>query len=290
MTLLMQSFVLRFTTLLLAALCLPAAADTVRDQRARAEATTLLTGELVITPTGTVRSYTLDHADKLSTGVVQSVATMVPKWTFQPVLLNGQPVAARASMALRLVARRLPGPKDEFALSIRSAYFVDDKKNAGFSKRDQRPPRYPEIAIHARVGGTVYLVMELDKYGKVDQLAAEQVNLNVVGRERELKPFRDAFARESLRAAKDWTFAPPSEGPMSRPDQWIVRIPVQFFLLKLGQAKPAYGRWEVSVPGPRELVPWLSKQQLAVGIDAIPDGQIAPARQSLTLQTPLDQG
>ncbi len=276
--------------LVLAGTCPTVTADSIHSQRDKSEASMLVRGHIVVTPTGTVSSYTIDEAAGLPAPVMQSITRSVPRFRFEPVRKNGQPVAAHASMSLRLVARRLPDSASNFELSIRSAYFGEEAERAGIAKPGQRKPRYPDRAIRARVGGTVYLVMKIDRSGRVEQIAAEQVNLNVVGREGEMRRWREMLAEASIEAAKDWTFVP--EDPPSGSDGRVVRTAMTFELQKLGEKNVSpFNHWRVSVPGPRAAVEWLSPNQRAVGSpDAIADGQVASATPSLSLQTALDPG
>ena len=48
--------------------------------RKQVEASMLVTGELVVAPDGTVKSYTLDRADKLPPEVRELLAKVVPGW------------------------------------------------------------------------------------------------------------------------------------------------------------------------------------------------------------------
>lgn len=268
-----------------------ARAQSLQAQRARAEATMLVKGDLVVAPTGRVRSYAIDHGDALPEAVRRVIADNVPRWQFKPVLVDGQPVAAKAQMSLRVLAQHVPGARDRYVLKIGSTYFGDGSGGTGITPAGQRAPEYPQEAVEGRVGGTVYLVIRVGRDGSVEKLAAEQVNLDVVGREGELERYRDVLARTCLRTAKGWSFKLSPKDLESGQQSWIVRVPVNFRLHRMGDFTSPFNHWNVSVPGPRALVRWLGVGELASGgVDALPPGQIAPGRQSLTLETAVKPG
>jgi hypothetical protein len=138
--------------------------------RARIQASMLLTGTIVVAPDGSVRSYAIDHADVVEPAVTALMGRTIPQWKFQPVLLDGQPVAAQAKMSLRVVAR--PIGDDNYKIAISGTHFGQDEPGSRLSAAGQQHPRYPERAVRARVGGTVYLVLRVGRQGQVEDAAA----------------------------------------------------------------------------------------------------------------------
>jgi hypothetical protein len=256
--------------------------------RERVEASMLVTGTLVVAPDGSVASYTLDHPEKLPAPVAQLAKQAVPYWRFQPVLLQGQPVRAKSTMTLRVVARH--SDATHFVVAIRGATFGSSSQAKKLAYRKRMPPYYPRQAVQARVSGTVYLLVRVDVQGHVDDVAAEQVNLYVMGSEHQLEPWRRMLAQVSIRAAHHWEFNP-AYAPSSMHDgHWIARIPVRFNLNgEYGPLRPVvYGRWNAYMPGPHEQVPWAPQDKLkGSNADAISDGSIAILGQGLRLLTPL---
>lgn len=244
----------------------------------------LVTGELWVTPTGHVGGFTLDKPDELPAPVKSLVAKAVPQWRFEPVRVDGRAVNAKARMNLRVVARRSTTEKDSATIRIGSTYFGDMKAAQGIEMHARRKPVYPQMAIDARAGGTVYVLAELAPDGTVKRLAVEQVNLTSAGPERVVKRIREALAKASIEAVKDWTFS----SATSKPDQFV-RVPLNFQINDNHHSTRVYGKWEGYIPGPRELVPWATEAQLATGVDALPAGSAASAKQALTLRTPLGQ-
>jgi len=258
-----------------------------RAVRERVEASMVVTGSIGVTPQGTVLGYTLDQPQKLPPPVVDLIARTIPRWTFQPVLRGGKPVAAKAGMRLRVVAR--PMGEGRFQIDLRSAWFGDPGQGIKRDKAEQ--PRYPMQAIRGRVEGTVYLVLRLDRAGRVSDAAAEQVNLRVIAGDLEMKRWRELFAKATVDAAKAWTFSPadPSDHALYRD----VRVPVTYRLNTSGTSpadESTYGQWQTYVPGPLEPVPWSdADRMLSGGVDALPDDGVYGAP-SLSLLTPLDRG
>ncbi len=81
------------------ALATPAAADTP------VEASMLVTGAVVIAPDGSVRSHTLDQAEKLSPMIVSFIDKAASVWKFVPVVVDGEAAThARRCLSLRLIA------------------------------------------------------------------------------------------------------------------------------------------------------------------------------------------
>ncbi|WEN15973.1 energy transducer TonB [Rhodanobacter sp. AS-Z3] len=256
--------------------------------RERVQASMLLTGTIVVAPDGSVRSYAIDHADKVEPAVTALIGRTVPAWHFQPVLLDGKPVAAKASMSLRVVA--LPIGNGNYQMSISGSHFGQDEPGTRISSDRQEHPRYPEQAARANVAGTVYLVLRVGRTGQVEEAAAEQVNLAVVGSDAMLTRWRKAFAESALEAARTWTFHPPTKGSHVNQDHWVARVPVRYFLRPMGSRnRDEYGKWEMYVPGPKELVPWVDDKRLLSGsADALPgDGIYQLDDDGLRLITPV---
>ena len=253
------------------------------------EASMLVTGTIVVAPDGSVSSYAIDHPEKLPPAVLAIIRTSTPHWTFKKVLLDGKPVRARASMSLRIVATPMQ-QKDRYTVAIRGASFGSGAPGESVSKNVRIPPRYPRDAVLDRVSGTVYLVVKIGRQGQVDDVAAEQVNLRVLGGRFEMKRWRKELAEASVAAGRKWTFHPPVGGEHVNDPYWIARIPINFNIRPMGSPLPkqAYGQWQSYVPGPRTLIPWLDQKQLAASsADAVPAGGIEPLGSGLQLTSAL---
>lgn len=251
------------------------------DIQKQVEASMLVTGTIGITPEGAVLGYTLDHPEKLPPVVSDAVASNVPRWTFKPVLKDGKPVAAKTSMSLRLVAH--PVGDGKYAIGVQSAYFGDNASGMQYVRRVA--PKYPRQALRDRVSGTVYLLLRIDRAGKVEDAIAQQVNLQEIAGEEVLRHWRKLLADASLDVARQWTFTPSAPGETGA--HRYARVPVAY---SLGAVRPvAYGQWESYLPGPLEPEPWSDGDaMLSGGADALP-GDGVYGKQSLSLLTPLDK-
>jgi hypothetical protein len=162
-----------FVAVLLLACCgIVAASGNTRAVRQQVEVSMMLTGTIEVDPAGHVAGHALDHADALPPGVVRLVAQSLPEWRFEPVIVDGQPRAARAPMRLRVVARHMEGDADRYEISIRSAWFGSDAEPdpaTQVTKVDMMPPYYPDGARKAGVAGTVYVLLKVGADGKVEE-------------------------------------------------------------------------------------------------------------------------
>lgn len=263
--------------------------------RKRVEGSMVITGSVLVAPDGTVRSYLIDRPERVPPVVLGLAAKTIPQWRFEPVQVKGVAVAAKARMSLRVVAHRVDDQR--FSLAIRGAYFGDEARDESDQPDERRkpdvrrkPPAYPRNAIRAHVSGTVYLLLRVDRNGRVDDAIAEQVNLDVVGSDAEMEHWRHVLAQSSLSAARRWTI-PPSAEDLAGGDHWSVRVPVQYNLRRIGAPTPDnYGRWKPYVPGPRAQAPWANDSMRSAAVDALPEDGIFAATQRLHLTTALDNG
>lgn len=276
------------------ALCGATFAQTPSAVRKQAEASMVVTGHIVIEPNGAVRSYALDQQDKLPAPIVDLMRSNIGTWRFEPVMRDGVATAAQAPMNVRVVAT----PEDDgktFSLRIAGATFGDGPADEQPRYKQRRAPSYPQEALHARVAGTVYLLVRIGRDGTVDDVSAEQVNLTVVDTERGMQRWRKVLADASVKAAHDWTFEVPAAGAHKDDGEWVVSVPVAFHLSPWGTLdRPAgYGTWEGYIPGPKQTIPWMEEYRLRHAgnrdnrSDAIADDGLHLVGSGLRLTTPL---
>lgn len=134
--------------------------------------------------------------------------------------------------------------------------------------------------------------MRVNRQGKVENIAAEQVNLDIRTRESQMRYFRDVLADAAIKGVGSWTYNLPTTGKHAEDPSWDVILPVRFNMIPIRfdltpKPQDSYGKWEVYVPGPRQPVPWLNDEQYGVSPDTIPAGSISQAASSLHLATPL---
>ena len=94
----------------------------------QAELSMLVTGTLELEPDGRVARWQVDDPEQLPDFVVELIGKAAPQWKFEPVLVEGEPVATRASASLRVVAQRTG--EDSYKVTIRSAHFGDEAMGA----------------------------------------------------------------------------------------------------------------------------------------------------------------
>jgi TonB family protein len=256
----------------------------------QAEASMLVAGSLTIATDGSVSGYALDHREKLPPGVVALVEQALPKWRFEPVQTNGVAHEASAAMSLLVVANKVDG--DRFTVRIRSAQFRETPRQSSdsVSSKSMPPPQYPLDAFFSGVRGTVYLVVRIDRDGRVADASVEQVNLRVLDSEAQMRHWREVLAAPALKAAKRWRFNPPTTGKHVGDAFWSARVPVDYRFE--GETSPKYGGWSPYIPGPRQTISWLNKfgEDTASSPEALASGGIYPVGEGLRLLTPLEAG
>lgn len=261
--------------------------------RKQAEASMLVTGSIQVDAVGKVTGFSFDQPDKLPAAVVDLLGNAVPKWRFEPVLVDGQPARVNTDMSIRIVANKLDN--GDYKVGIRSAGFGDlagrnpkvvkaPRKVAAGTCPNMAPPRYPDGAARMGVASNVYLLLKVDREGRVIDAMAEQVNMKVVSDEKSMERWRKLFADVSLAQARKWCIAPGDEELAGNEPWFVQRVPVMFHL----SALPSYGKWEAYVPGPRQANPWEEDQEgPAFSPDTLLPGRAYAAGSGLKLLTKL---
>ena len=250
----------------------------------------LVTGSIVVAADGSVRSYSLDQVEKIPGVVVSLIGKSAPAWRFQPTMLNGQPVATKATMNLRIIAKE---QKDGgYSFSITGATFPQLTESQAVNFAQQRQPVYPASAVRDHVSGTVYLRLRINQLGSVVGAFAEQVDLdinpNAVPAEFQLKKWRLTLTEAALAAAQTWKLGAIKPNEDTEGD-WYVVTPINFHLFESGNGRvDRYGKWDIYLPGPIQQSPWSDEGKAApANLDAIPAGSIALGSTGLHLTTPL---
>lgn len=268
------------------------------------EASMLVTGEIAVNPDGSVYVYSLDQRDKLPAPVVKLIDGALPHWKFTPVEIDGKSVLAKSRMSLRIIAHQTtPG---HFVASVEGAAFGTSSGYpatvgsygyevvAPISYATRRPPTYPSDLVGDLVGGTVYVVVEVDSTGRLAQAAVRQVDLRRLAGAIQLAHWRNELARVTLAAVRKWTFNVPRTLIGTPTGPWFVAVPVNYSATSIysPQVAPSYGQWDAYVPGPIQPLPWATqdaaKAAVANANDAISDngGPFVPDTRFVLL-TPL---
>lgn len=291
----------------------PQPADAGRDT-ANLEATMVVTGRITIERDGRASAWELDHRRRLPPEVAALVDEDLHEWRFAPVLVDGQ--AVRGSARMRLLLKARPLPDGDFGAAIVAARFgreavERDEEDAGRSDRrdespvvtaiDMKPPLYPRQASAAKAWGRVYLVLRIDRQGRVDEAMVQQVNLSKPAGPDRMARMRQVLGEASLDAARGWKFQPPTTGDLVDEPYWTVRVPIDFhppvrlvsYVDIQDHANYYVGRWNVYVPGPVTQVPWkLDPAEARRLPHTLASGMIDTdgARDFITLLTPLGEG
>ena len=257
---------------LLGALLVLAATSTHAGTSQDLESSAVVDGSIVLAMDGSVQSATVTDAPNFGAPIADMVRNAALQWHFQPVLRDGQPVLAKASMHVRVVLK--PTPDGNFSARIKGATFGDEdaRSTDELSSTDASKkilPRYPDVAIHYRVQGTVYLALHVDRSGHVTDAVAEQVNLRNIGPEHLLKQYRDIMAKSALKVARQWTYTVPTTGKLAGQDSWTARMPVNYTLNEMDRPKTD-SVWQTYVPGPYTPAPWVDKPDMNAA-DALAD-------------------
>ena len=267
----------------------------------RIEGSMLVTGTITVNPQGGVQSYAVQDLDKLPPAVQQIIQTTVSRWQFVPINADGKAVTAEAGMSLRIVADMVDA--QHATIRIAGAAFGCDarpKSNlpgecpAGTAVRyaHRDPPSYPMDALQARVGGEVFLVLQIGRDGRVSQAAVRQVNLYSVTDWP--AHYRKALANATLRAASKWQFSIPTTGPNAAKDHWVVQVPINYTLGPCCSAPThRYGQWNAYLPGPVQDVPWAHENVSGASrtsADAIVSGGLFVRDTRFVLKTALADG
>lgn len=252
----------------------------------RLEASMLVTGHLDIETDGLVSSLSLDREDELPDYVAGLVKRAAPGWRFEPVVVDGAAVRARARMTLRMLATQVGD--GNMAVSISRASFGDryPKGSDYVSSVRMRPPTYPWTALERNATGTVYVVLKVGRDGKVEDAFVEQINLRGLGPDATMRLLRKAFSNAALDAARRWRFAPPTTGDQVDDPYWSLRVPVEFTMGSEDIEDTSYGKWVAYVPGPRQSAPWAGPDE-EEGNDAMTDGSFHQAGTGFRLLTSL---
>ena len=265
-------------------------AQSARQARQEVEASMLVTGHVDIDRSGQVVAHVLDQPDKLPSYVVSLIERAVPSLRFEPILVDGAPVLARAKMSVRLVAKPTGEADGNMQLRIASAHFGEeysDTDRTSVRRSNLRPPRYPMNIAQIGGKGTVYLLVKVGRDGTVVDAVSEQVNLTALGHARQMEMIRDTLSRAAIdNALKHWRFMPPEEGEEAGREYWVVRVPIDFRLQDDREA--GYGTWSAYHPGQQQRPVWAAPVPPGFSPDTLVAGGMTPETSRFRLLTPLE--
>ncbi|KQR12804.1 MULTISPECIES: hypothetical protein [Xanthomonas] len=262
--------------------------------RAQIEASMNVTGELTLTPDGTVTAVALVDEERLPAAVRERIKHSVAAWRFDPVKDDGNALPARLPMSLLLVAK--PGDDNQYRVSIRSAHFGGQTpQGVSAQPNGMAPPPYPVNAFRGGATGVVYLLLKIGRDGKVEDVVAEQVNLTALVPESKRARWRKEFADASIAKARSWTFTAATAGSERTAPFWEMRVPVTFDIAASEKDLDAkQKKWQSYLPGPRQTASWRMQNDAAATTDspdALPGSGLFSVRgEGVRLITPLQEG
>jgi len=263
-------------------------AQSARQARQEVEASMLVTGHVDIDLDGTVSGHVFDQPEKLPAHAINLIERAMPALRFEPVLVDGAAVLARAKMSVRLVAT--PTGDGSMQVRIASAHFGEqysDADRTSTRRSSLRPPRYPMNVAQIGGKGTVYLLVKVGRDGRPQDVVAEQVNLTALGNARQMQMIRNTLSKTAIdNALKHWTFSPPEQGEEVAREYWVVRVPVEFSLNDDREA--AYGQWSAYHPGQQQRPVWAAPTPPGFSPDTLVAGGVTPETSRFRLLTPFE--
>jgi hypothetical protein len=256
------------------------------SNRTVGKASMLVIGWIDVRPDGSVRDHGLALSDTLPQIVRKLVDNKVSGWKFR----FDKPVdtVQHETMYLRITVTPVDDKHDSIAIG--SASFVDANwKRTDHPFLNELSAVYPHAAKASHVTGTVYLALRINRQGKVEKAAVEQVDLDVYGPEKLLSQFRDLLANAVVEGVKSTTFNLPSTGSHVGDSYWDIRQPVPCRIITDGV--PPMDNYRILLPynpGPIQLASWLpGDAQAAMPPDANFVVTAAQGDASVHLVTPL---
>ena len=257
----------------------------------KAEMSMLVSGGIDMRPDGSVERYSIDHSEKLSAAVVQLIGAQVSQWRFEPVLVDGKPVAAHTNMSLRIVAK--PADEQNFNVRIQSVSFSGGSDDAddhmSVLKKTSLGPMVRALVSSGVDAADLYIALKVGTDGKVQDAVVEQVNLFALGGDREMESARKVLGDSTMEVVRKWTFRVPAREPDGEP-YWSGVLPVTFRVS--GDSTQEYGQWKTYVPGPCASVPWRELNSVTEHPcdAAAPEGELTLDGSGPKLLTPLMKG
>jgi hypothetical protein len=223
-------------------------------------------GEVRIAADGHVTNCTLNS--ELAPTIASLVDRNVRSWRFEPIVVDGNAVAAKTALHIDLQAT--PTDKDNYSVRITNVRFGEPRRNA-----KMKAPKYPHEAVRVGLGAKVLLYVRLDDAGNVVEVDPYQTNLNArPSSESEAKQWREVFENASIKAARTWHFDL-SETIDGKPIGTTAIIPIVYSVVGGPIKRAAPGQWQAYLPGPVHPAPWMKAEPLATAeeLAGLRDGQ-----------------
>ena len=227
-----------------------------------------LYGKITIDPQGQVHEYHIDS--KMPKEVEELLAKAIPKWRFEPVLVDGKPALAQSPMRVVVAAKAernhyvlridnvlfRPNTKEDFAAE-RAAERVAEPRATRVEALEMAPPVYASKLQNAGIEGIVLVVVKIELDGTVSDAIVSQTSLfNVTGRPSDLERARAQLERSTLAAARAWRFkVHPSEADALAGKAQLRRVPVEYYRGSLSKGDGFAGSWRHEFRSPYQKSP-----------------------------------
>lgn len=248
----------------------------------------LVTGTVTVNPDGSVKAYTIDHADQLPPGVQSLLVKVLPGWSFDAIKAAGKTIPANTRMSVRVTGtvtgtskQRVDGKQVEQNTvqigvadidlhcppphaDLTYARGCDPAATLHYWPADKPPalPQYPLAAVKLQAGGAVHLYLDVDSAGRIMQAAVGRVDLYMlVSRPEHL---RKLLGDAALKATQDWQFSVPTAGPHALAGHWVVEQTLEFVIAGDHAASVGYGHWLAYQRGPDQAIPWADAESATV--------------------------
>jgi hypothetical protein len=248
-------------------------------------------GWIVIDPQGKVADFQRDTTvpDDLSGPIDRTVRS----WLFEPVVIDGAPVRAKAKMRITLAAQN---SGDVYRVVVENVIFpkdqgeTDDGKTTGASPirpKSMAPPSYPSDALRAGISGLVLLAVQAGPDGKTVNAAVIQTALlHPHGRPHDLAIAARQFELAALAAVKKWTYRVDETHPAFTAEQSTATVTINFTAGATPMTdKP--GKWRPEMRTARTEIPWLTSTEgnQHVGVSDSSPGEAIAAFSSIRLES-----
>lgn len=226
---------------------------------------TRVEGWIEVGPDGRVAGY--EPVTELGEPLRSRLRAMIDGFRFEPVLVEGRPVVARARMRLSLVASELPDKS--LRVGIENVTFPDPDgterpADAPVLKVARRSAiQYPEGLAGAGVNARVLVVVQANPDGSLRDVGVRQSALvHAKGSEAEVQNALAAFETAALRGIARWRLA--VDNPTGRPlraDELTGLVSVEFAVDGSPRSRPGVWAWETR--SARRDASWMDPQVAA---------------------------
>jgi hypothetical protein len=248
-----------------------------------------LEGEVAIDAAGLVTDVSI--ATPVNDALRNGVLRVVRDWKFEPVVVDGVAVPARAKARILLGSRPTTAVDKVWVDGVafyRSTTPIE-LPDAQFTVSHLDRPRYPPGL--RSVAGRVLVAMRVGRDGRVADAAVVQSALrDLVGEKHELQQAIDQLERASLTASRRWRFdVVVREGAQPSADELTVLVPFEFSTAS--SQRMTQGDWRLHVRAPRQAAPWLSDEGKRLANDAADVGEgPSPVAGGLRLRSAVGEG